>query len=910
MVREMWSRMRFFFAGKRRADVDEEIRFHMERQVEANLSAGMSPEEARRQAAVAFGGRERAREQCREERPSWTLELVLRDLRFGVRGLLRNPGLTTVAIVTLALAIGANTTIFSMLSQALLRTLPVRDPQQLVVLSFAGDVDGHIHSDGGDSHGHSHEFSYAMYRDLRDRNEVLSGLIASATASAGVTWKNHAEDVTAEMVSGNYFDLLGVQPAEGRLLGASDEGAEGANPVAVLNFDFWKTHLGEAPVVGETMLVNGRQFSIVGVAAPGFRSVAWGRTPDLYVPVSMQRTLQPEWYALDDRKSYWLTLVGRLRPGLSAERASASLNPLFYALRAQEFTTLKDQSPKERKSFVEASHLNVEDGARGFSPLRDDVRMPLIIIMAMVLLVIAMAVVNVASLLLVRAANRVREFSVRFAMGATAPQILRQLLCEGMMLGLAGAALGVAMAPEALRLLIRWMQGQTGDPSAFAATLDWRVFAFTAVAMLAGSILFSLAPAAQFWNPRLADALKQQMNTGIGGSLRFRRTCVALQIGFSLLLMVGAGMFVRTIQNLRNVDAGFATDHLLTFEVAPELAGYPAAGVPVVERRILDATANLPGVRSVGATNDSDLSGNERMGDVYMSGIPTKPEDREFDVELPWVSDGYLQTLGIPLVAGRLFNSSDTKTAQKVAIINESLAKHYFANPQAALGHHTGRPDRPLTDAVIVGVVRDVKHASLREPSQPTCYTLFEQAEKPAGLTFDVRTWQEPDTAVNSIRATVASIDPKLILDSVISMREQIDENLMPERTIALLALVFGGLAALLAGIGLYGILAYSTAQRTREIGIRMALGARRGTVVGLILRETLILAGCAVAVTIPLAVLGARAVRSQLFGVSIADPVVYSTGILAICVVAVLAGVIPARRAASVDPARALRGE
>jgi predicted permease len=541
--------------------------------------------------------------------------------------------------------------------------------------------------------------------------------------------------------------------------------------------------------------------------------------------------------------------------------------------------------------------------------LRDEVRTPITIILAMVLLVTAMAIVNVASLLLVRAANRVREFSVRYALGATSGQILRQLLCEGLLLGLAGAALGLLLAPHALRLLIVWMSAGSADAPAFTATLDWRVFAFTLAATLAGSLLFSLAPAFQFWNPRLAEALKQQTGTGKGGSLRFRRTCVALQIGFSLLLIVAAGMFVRTIQNLRTVNPGFATDRLLSFSLRPELAGYPPPGVAPVELRVLDAVANLPGVRAVGATNDADLNGNDVAGDVVVSDYKPKP-DEEFDVELPWVSNGYLQTLGVPLVAGRFFNASDTVTSQKVAIVNVSFARHFFASPQAAIGRHVGRPDRPSTDAAIVGVVADVKHTSVRDPALPTSYTLFQQAEKQTGLTFYARTWQSPEMAATGIRAAVANIDPKLILNSLSTLQEQIDQDILDQRTIAMLATTFGIFAALLAGIGLYAILAYSTAQRTREIGIRMALGAKRGKVVGLILRETLALAGWAVGATIPVALLATRAVRSQLFGVSFADPLVYAVGILAIALVAALAGFIPARRAANVDPSRALRTE
>jgi predicted permease len=907
MLREWLSRVRFFVTSKRRREVDEEIQFHLERQVEANVAAGMPAAEARRQAMIAFGSRERAREECREERPSWGLESLWRDVRYGVRGLARNPGFATVAVLTLALAIGLNTTIFSLLDQALMQTLPVANPDQLVVLSFAGDHPGHTHSDGGNSPGHAHEFSYPMYKDLRDRNTVFSGLIAAAPITVGVTWNNHPESVGAELVTGNYFEVLGVQPAVGRLFVASDETAAGANPVAVLSFDYWKTHLAEAAVTGKTLLVNGAPFTITGVAAPGFHSMVWGRTPDVFVPITEQKVLVPEWDYLNDHSSYWIDLIGRLRPGMTAAQAQASLNTLFLSLRQAEFTLLHDQSEKARTGFIDKAHINLDEGAKGFSPLRGDVQMPLTIIMGMVLLVIAMAVVNVASLLLVRAAGRSQEFAVRYALGATTGQVLRQLLAEGLLLGLCGAALGLALAPEALHLLIRWMSGGSTETLAFTPTLDWRVLLFTLGVTVLASLLFSLAPMAQFQNPKLAESMKERGGSGGGRSLKFRRSCVALQIGFSLLLLVAAGLFVRTIENLKHVDPGFATDHLLAFNLNPALAGYPAAGVAPLEQRSIDAVAALPGVRGVGATNDSDLAGNDIQGDVAASGYTPKP-DEDFDVELPWVSNGYLQTLGVPLVAGRYFNAGDTATSQKVAIVNEKFAQHFYGDARAALGHVVSRPTRPGTEATIVGVVRDVKHESVRDPAMPTNYTLFTQAPKQAGLTFYVRTWQPPDAAANTIRASIANIDGKLIVGDLRTLTEEIDENLLAERSIAMLATVFGALAAVLAGIGLYGILAYSTAQRTREIGIRMALGAQRGTVVRLIVRETMVLAGGAVVVTIPLAMLATQAVRSQLFGVSIADPVVYGAGIVVICLVAGLAGFVPARRAATVDPARALR--
>jgi putative ABC transport system permease protein len=909
MFSECWSKLRFFVTGKKRTEVDEELRFHIERETEANLAAGMSAAEAKRRATITFGSTERAREECHEQRPSFFLESLGRDLRFGLRGLWRNPGFTIMAVLTLGLAIGANATIFSLIDQALMQSLPVRDPAQLVVLNFAGARPGHLHSEGGDTPGHIHEFSYPMYRDLRERNTALSGLIAASADTLGVVWNNHAESVKAEMVSGNYFETLGVQPALGRLFVAADESAPGANPAVVLSFNYWKSHLAEAPVVGKTLLVNGTPFVIIGVAAPGFQSMVWGQTPDVFVPLSMVEVLSPEWPYIRDRQSYWIDVVGRLKPNVTRSQAEASLNALFLALRAEEFTRLRDQSTKARQDFVASAHLHVDAGAKGFSPLRDDVQTPLTIILAMVLLVIGMAVVNVASLLLVRAAARAREISVRYAMGASSIQILRQLLAEGMLLGLSGAALGLAIAPEILGLLIHWMSGNAQGQLPFAPTLNWRVLGASLSITMLASLLFSLAPALQFRNPALAEVMQQRAGTGTGGSLRFRRSCVALQIGFSLLLIVAAGMFVRTITNLRHVQTGFATDHLLAFELNPSLAGYPGKQVAPVEQRALDAVATLPGVRAAGATNDTDLVGDDIQGDILPQGYPEKPDD-EFDAELPWVSDGYLQTLGVPLLAGRYFNAGDTATSQRVAIVNESFAKHFFGSSQGALGRTVLRPHKPLTDATIVGVVSDVKHSSVRDPAFPTCYTLFSQATRQTGLTFYVRTWQPPDAATASVRAAIAGIDRKLIVGNLRTMTEEIDANLLAERAIAMLATAFGLLATLLAGIGLYGILAYSTAQRTREIGIRMALGARRITVVGLILREVLLLAGGAIAVTIPLAVLATRAVRSQLFGVSVADPTVYGAGILTICMVAVLAGFIPARRAATIDPARALRTE
>ena len=904
-----------FRRGRSSEDFAAEIRAHLELESDALREDGLNDVDARRQARVAFGNLQRAEESFRLRRRTEWLGALGRDLRYGARGLLRNRAFTVVTVLTLGIAIGANTAVFSMLDQALLRGLPVADPGNLVVLNFAGTHPGHFHSEGGSSPGHTYEFSYPMFRDLRAKNTVLSGLIATASSSAGVAWENHAESEVVEMVSGNYFETLGVRPAVGGLLVDADETVAGASPVVVLNFDYWKTHLDRAPVVGRTLVINGTPFAIKGVAQPGFQSMVWGRQPAVYVPLTMQAVVEPELLYLRDRKSYWIEVMGRLRQGVDATQAAASMNQLFLALRASEFPELQDQSGMEREGFLKGAALHLDAGAKGFSPLRDDVHTPLTIVMGMALLVIAMAVVNTASLLLVRAAARVREFSVRYALGATGRQVLRQLLVEGMLLGFLGALIGLALAPRTLALLIRWMQGRSPHEPPFAATLDWRVMAFAMGTTLAASLLFSLAPAVQLWNPQLVQALRLAGN-GINSSMKLRRSCVALQIAFSLILMIAAGLFVRTIQNLRRVDPGYPTERLLEFDLAPEMAGYATSDVPALEERALDAVAALPGVKSVGATNDPDLANDSRGGDVVVSGYTPKP-DEDLDVELPWVSSGYLETLGVPLVAGRYFTNSDTPSSTQVAIVNQSFVRHFFANERAALGQRVSRPQRghvnrvrPAMDAVIVGVVRDAKHENLRDAPVPTCYSLFTQAERATGLRFYVRTWQAPDQTAMAVRAAIANLDRKLIVAHLGTLTDEIDDSILAERTIALLASVFGALATALAGIGLYGILAYSIAQRTREIGIRMALGARRSRVVGLIVREVLALAGAAIAITVPVALLAAHGVESQLFGVSIADPWVYGGGILMIGLVAGVAGFLPARRAASVDPVDALRAE
>jgi putative ABC transport system permease protein len=833
---------------------------------------------------------------------------VFQNLRYALRQLKKSPGFTLTAILTMALGIGACTAIFSLFDQALLRSLPVKDPQNLVLLRHSGGDVGHVHEEGGDHKDAHPYFSYPMYRDLRDQGHAFDGLIATAASSAGVSWKNNSEVQPAEMVSGNYFNVLGVRPAIGRLFGNEDETAPGANPVAVLSFDYWKTRFHEDPaIVGQSVLVNGTPFTVVGVASPGFHSVVWGDIPRIFVPMTMQRVLEPN-DDLMDRHYIWLKIIGRLPAAMPLKQVEASLDPVWRSLREMEFKSLHDQSARAHKDYVETSRLSLVNAAKGFSPLREDMEMPMKVLMGMVLLLTAMSAVNMASLLLVRAAGRVREISMRYALGARSGDIVRQLLTEGLVLGVAGGALGIACAPQLVRLLVRWISLTISDVP-FAVGLNTGVLVFALGATLLVSVLFSLVPALQFLKPNLVGSLKQQASTGTGDSLKFRRTCVALQIGLSLLLLVAAGLFVRTIQNLRSVNPGFATDHLLTFGISPEMAGYSGASVTAIEQQAIERLSALPGVRGVAATNDPELAGDHVAGSMDIAGYTPKPNE-DVDAEIPWVSQDYFQVMGIPLVAGRGFTQADAAGAQKVAVVNEMFARKYFGTPQNALGHHVSRSHRPVTDTMIVGVVRNAKHASVKDEMTPTVYRPFVQGEKPTELQFYVRTWQTPEATANAIRSAMQKMDSKLVISDLRTMENQMDETIAPQRFIGLLASLFGALAAVLAGVGLYGVLAYSTAQRTREIGIRMALGAQRGMIARQVLREVLALAAVSVLIALPVAYFLCRMMSSQLFGVSSADPIVYFGSIAMIGSVALLAAFLPARRAASVEPMQALRME
>jgi putative ABC transport system permease protein len=526
-------------------------------------------------------------------------------------------------------------------------------------------------------------------------------------------------------------------------------------------------------------------------------------------------------------------------------------------------------------------------------------------------LVVLMACVNISSLLLVRASGRAREMAVRFAMGAGKWQIVRQLLVEGLILGTLGGVVGLIVAPLATRALVRTVV--VGDASQFPlnTSIDARIFVFNFAVAFAASVLCSLAPALRFLKPDLATSLKQQTGTSSASPLLFRRITVGLQIGLSLLLVVGAGLFVRTLRNLEAQNVGFTTEHLVTFGINPRLAGYPQEQVAPLHQRITETLAALPGVRSVGGTDDPELTNDDIGSNFSIAGYDAK-EDEDMNMESPSVTPGYFTALQLPVLAGRTFTDQDILGQPKVAVVNATLARKYFGDPQRAIGRMLGHGQGNDTkyDIQVVGVVGDAKHTAVRDEVRRTIYAPFLQAEKPGVLQYYVRTWQSPEASEASIRAAMQNLDSKLVLDTMRTMDEQIADNLVNDRLITLLAVVFAVLATLLAAIGLYGVLAYSTAQRTREIGIRMAMGAQRTSVVRMVLMDVIWLAGISIAFTIPLALLLARLIRSQLYGVSSFDPLSLAAGTVLVIMVAMLAAVLPAKRAASTEPMKALRTE
>ena len=704
-----------------------------------------------------------------------------------------------------------------------------------------------------------------------------------------------------------------MKPALGRVFVPEDSAVRGATPLVVLSHRYWSSKFGSDPsVINQSVLVNGNPFTIIGVAQPGFDSVIGGTIPDFFVPITMKAQMTPSWDGLENHRSKWLNIIARLKPGMTLQQAEAGINPLWKSLRAVELESIPSRSQRFREQFVQKSYVTLLDGSKGFSPLRQVMRTPLLILMGMVGLLTLMATANVGSLLLVRAAGRIREMSVRYALGASRPRVVRQLLVEGLALGLGGGICGLALAPLIASGLIRLVNpSQTADAvTSLSAAPNSNVLLFCFAISVLASLLFSLAPIYQFYRPEVTTALKLQTVTVEGGHANFRRLTVGVQIALSLLLLVGAGLFTRTLANLKSVDVGFVTDHLLAFQINPRLAGYESNTISPLYKRLLASLTAQPGVQSVGMTDDPVLAQSDNTFSIE---VPTyQPQEGErMSFEWEHVTPNYFETLQLPVLAGRVFNDEDVPTTAKVVVVNESFVRKFYGNPEQAIGRtFSERGSKGKDPLLIVGVVKDAKHFSLHDQPAPIFYSPIFQDAAPNAVAVYVRTRQAPEDAAGSVRAAVGGIDSKLVIDSLQPMHTQIDGTLTSERMLSFLASGFGIVAIFVTAIGLYGVLAYSIAQRTREIGIRMALGASRGSVVKMVLREVLLLTSFSVVTALPLAIVLSALVKSELFGVSDRDPITLIVVTLAIGTVALLAAWAPARRATRVQPITALRYE
>jgi len=834
------------------------------------------------------------------------------DIRYALRTLARTPGFSLVVIVTLGLGIGANTAIFSLMDQVLIRLLPVRHPASLVQLDGPGPFSGRTVNE--------RTFSYPMYVDLRDRNDVFDGLVGRFGAAATLTGRGQAERVEVELVSGNTFDVLGVAPVLGRSFTADDDRNPGAHPVVMLSFDYWQRRHGGSPaVLNQTLTINSTPMTIVGVAPRGFAGIAATQSPDLFIPLMMKAQITPTWNDLDNRRSRWVYVVGRLKPGLTADAAKTRLDVLYQQINEFELKEVPafaagSQAFKDR---FRAKKLTLHPAGHGLSDVRQGVRAPLFVLMAMVGLVLLIACANVANLLLSRATARQKEIAVRLALGAGRSRLIRQTLTESLVLAFAGAIVGLVFSIWVGDLLLGVMPFESFTRS-LSTTPDLRVGMFTAALALATAVIFGMIPALQASKPQLNRTLRDEAGSLSGGGhhARFRKGLVVAQVALSMLLVAGAGLFARSLYNLKTLETGFTASNLMTFHVDPALNGYDQDRIKRFYDRLLDDIRRIPGVQSASIAQVAALTGSASSRTVQVQGYEPKPEENMN----PWtneVAPDYFKTMHMALVAGREFDERDAAGAPLVAIVNESFANFFWPN-QNAIGRRFGFRIQNNPGAMeIVGIVKDSLYADMRQGTTEEnetprfAYTPFQQSAELNEMTVYVRTsGTNADAIPEQLRQAVRRADPAMPVFDMQSMEQTVDEALFNERMLALLSGSFGLLATALAAIGLYGVMSYTVSRRTREIGIRIALGAERVTVVWLVLREVAFLTAVGIALGVPSALGLSRLVRSQLFGIEPTDPLTITIAATTLTIVGLLAGYVPARRAASVQPVLALKYE
>jgi predicted permease len=835
------------------------------------------------------------------------MHTLLQDVRYGLRMLAKNPGFTCIAILTLALGIGANTAIFSLLNQVLLRRLPVRNPDELVILKSPGPKRGHVWSDGDDSE----IFSYPLYKGLAKNSAVFDGVVARFSFEASIASHGQTERGSGELVTGNYFDVLGVRPVLGRVLSPADDDVQGAHPVLVLSHAYWARHFGgDAGVLNQAILVNNTEMTIVGVAQAGFSGIQVGQTPDIFVPMTMKGQMTPIRNGLDDWNDSFLAVLARRKPDVSIEQAQAGINIGYSGLLEEQAKSFKHASAKELKEFLNKK-IVLFPGAQGRTVTQRDSGPALMALFAMVGLVLLISCTNVANLMLAKAAARQREFAIRSALGATPGRMMRQLLVESLLCAVGGGVLGLFLGAWIMNILTQAVVSEA-KVQGITAQVDGSVLGFAGGATVISALLFGLIPAWRAMRTGVSQMLKDQGSTTSAGPghVRFRKYLVAGQVAFTLLLLTGGALFSRTLWNLRKQNLGLSTENLITFSIAPQLSGYDEARTVRLVDQLRERLGSLPGVQAVGSSQIAVLTGTDMGTNITVEGRQNLDTD-EKHVNLDAVSANYFSTMRIPLLSGREFNAGDTTASGKVVIINEAMAKEFFAN-RNPIGAHIARGggDDAKPDIEIVGVVKNAKEGHVKDADRPFFYQPYSQFGKLMGMTFYLRSQQDPLLIANELRETVRGTDANLPVYDLKTVQRVVDEDLFAERVIAGLSAAFGGLAALLAALGIYGVLAYLVVQRTREIGIRVALGAAAGHVRGLVFKEVGWMVAAGALVGLPAAYGMARLSESLLYGVQAGDVAMYAASLGIICLVAFAACYIPSRRATRIDPIVALRYE
>ena len=898
----LWSRSRLWlratlWRSRMESEMDAELGFHVEAYAEDLIRSGVPCEEAMRRARLEFGGAEQVKEECREARGVVFLESLIEDIRYALRMMRRSPGFTAVAVLPLALGIGANTAIFSLINTLMLRRLPVRDPGQLVELLSQYPGEPRTNCCGG-----------KVYAHIRDYNHVFSGIIGTAASGFKVRAEGlEPETVTGNYVVGDFFPVLGVKPAIGRLIGPEDDHMGSANSaVAVVSWSYWKNRFDLHPaILGKQILVEDVPLTIVGVTPRAFSGLQTGLKPDIWIPLAEEPMIaHPSRLASG---GLGLALMGRLKPDVSIEQARAEMSVLNQWRVAEISKTNKDPLWRQAR-------LEVAPAAAGFSLLRNQFMNPLVVLMAVVGLLLLIACSNLASMLLARAASRQREMAVRVSLGAGRFRLVRQALTESLLLSAASSLLGVFLAYFGADALVRIMASGrriVGLPSGIElqVQLDSHVLLFTAGVALLTGVLFGLAPA---WNALAsAPALSLRGIRGTGET-RFRRlfgSLVVAQVALSVVLLSAAGLFIRHLSNLEHLDLGFHRDHVLLVKLDPEHSGYEGERLYRAYKELLGRFEAIPGVRSATFSGTTPISGGGAASFVKVEGHPENPEDRRY-VSVNWIGPKYFDTLGTPLLAGRDFNFQDQR-GPRVAIINQAMARYFFGNESPIGKHFTiDRDWKGFGDDMpfeIVGVVGDAKYYEIREATHRTIY-LNSFQDGNVSSQFALRTNVGPTAVGPEVRRTVSGVLQTVSVERLITLDDQVDASIVPERAIAALSGLLGALGAALAAIGLYGLLAYAVARRINEIGIRMALGASRGDVRRMVLGDALGMVSAGLVIGAPVALWGKSFVASLIEDLPVESVVPIVFGAVAMIAVALFAAYVPARRAARVDPIVALR--